>query len=94
MSQIFSCLFLLLIAYNSYQTAKRQGVWSWKEFVIVLVVLGTVPILIVLPLFSSPWLRDKPELATLIATVSILLFVCALAYCLHKFFPAPKKPAP
>ncbi len=53
MSWLFSCLFMLLIAYNTYQSAKRSGQWSWKEFVIVIVALVAFPIVVVVPLLDS-----------------------------------------
>jgi uncharacterized membrane protein HdeD (DUF308 family) len=94
MAQLFSCLFFLGIALNVYYSAKRQGRWSWPQFFVVVVSLVVVPIMIVVPLMDLPWLQDKPGLATLIATSLIILFVCALAYALKKFWPLPNKPTP
>jgi predicted permease len=91
MSWLFSCLFVLLIAYNSYRTAKRNGLWSWKEFAIVIVALVAFPLLVTLAMANMPWLNDKPVLFTLIAEVVIILGVCALALILRKFFPTTKK---
>ncbi len=91
MSWLFSCLFMLLIAYNTYQSAKRSGQWSWKEFVVVIVALVAFPIVVVVPLFNMPWTTKSPALATLIAEVVIFLGVCVLAYALRKFFPKTKK---
>jgi flagellar biogenesis protein FliO len=56
--------------------------------------LVAVPILIVLPLMGVPWLQDKPVLFTVIATGLIILFVCALAYALKRFWPLPNNPGP
>lgn len=94
MSALLSCLFFLAIAYSSYQTAKRQGLWSWKEFLIVIVSLVAVPVLIVLAVFNMPWFKDKPLLATGIVLTLIILFVCALGYVLAKYFPTAKKSKP
>jgi membrane protease YdiL (CAAX protease family) len=94
MGQLLSCLFFLGIAFNTYYAAKRAGRWSWPQFFVVVVALIVVPILIVLPLFHLPWLQDKPVLATLLATALIILFVCALAFALRKFWPLPNKPQP
>jgi hypothetical protein len=90
MSELFSCLFILMIAFNSYQTAKRQGKWSWLEFFIVVAALIVVPILIVFALMAVPWLQDKPVWFTLIATGLIILSVVALALILRKFPPMAK----
>jgi hypothetical protein len=37
------------------------------------------------------WLQDKPVLFTLIDVGLIMLFVCALAFALKKFWPLPDK---
>ncbi len=94
MSWLLSCFFMLIIAYNTYQSAKRSGQWSWKEFVIVIVALVAIPLLVAVPLMKMPWTADRPGLATLLAEVVILLAVCALAYFLRKFFPNGKKSGP
>jgi uncharacterized membrane protein YoaK (UPF0700 family) len=94
MSHLLPLLFFLAVALNTYYSAKRQGRWSWPQFFVVVASLVAVPILIVVPLMSAPWLQDKPVLATLIATSLIMLFVCALAYALKRFWPLPNKPTP
>jgi len=77
MSSLLSVLFFLVIAYNSYQTAKRSGQWNWREFFIVVVALIAFPLVVVVPLFHLQWTTDNPALATLIAEVVIMLSVCA-----------------
>jgi hypothetical protein len=95
MSALLACFFFLAVAFNTYYAAKRQGRWSWPQFVVVVVALIVVPITIVVPLMHMPWLQAKPGLFTLIATSLIILFVCALAYILKKCWPLPhKRPAP
>jgi hypothetical protein len=94
MSALLTCLFFLAIACNTYYAAKRQGRWSWPQFVVVVAALIVVPIAIIVPLMHVSWLDDKPLLFTLIVTSLIMLFVCALAYVLKKCWPLPGKPAP
>jgi len=92
MSAAFSCIFFIALAVNTYYVAKRQGRWSWLQFCVVVVSLVAIPVLILVPLMHLGWLQDKPPLFTLIYTSLILLCVCALAYCLNRFWPLPKKP--
>jgi predicted membrane channel-forming protein YqfA (hemolysin III family) len=87
MSQLLSGLFLVVVAFNTYSAAKRAGRWSWPQFFVVVAALVAVPLLIVLALMDAPGLQDKPVLFTLIATGLIMLFVCALAYALKRFWP-------
>jgi hypothetical protein len=94
MSAIISCLFFLALALNIYFAAKRQGRWSWPQFFVVVAALVAGPILIVVPLMHVPWLKDKPGWFTLIVTSLIMIFVCALAYALKRFWPLPNRPRP
>ena len=94
MSQLLSGLFLVVVAFNTYAAAKRAGRWSWPQFFVVVAALVAVPLLIVLALMDAPGLQDKPVLFTLIATGLIMLFVCALAYALKRFWPLPNNPRP
>jgi len=94
MGQLLSCLFFVAVAVNTYYAAKRAGRWSWPQFFAVVAALVAVPILIVLPLMGVPWLQDRPVLFTVIATGLIILFVCALAYALKRFWPLPNNPGP
>ena len=93
MAHLLPLLFFVAIALNTYYAAKRQGRWSWPQFFGVVVSLVAVPILIIWPLMYLPWLQDRPGWFTLIATSLIILFVCALAYVLKKFWPLPNKAA-
>ena len=95
MGALLACFFFLTIAFNTYRAAKRQGRWSWPQFVVVVVALIVLPITILVPLMHVSWLLDKPAWFTLIATALILLAVCALAFVLKKWWPLPnKRPAP
>jgi uncharacterized membrane protein len=94
MGALLSCLFFLGVAFNTYYAAKRQGRWSWPQFFVVVASLIVVPIAIVVPMIDMPWLQDKPVTFTLIAVSLIILFVCALAYVLKRFWPLPNKPDP
>jgi hypothetical protein len=91
MASLVSCIFVLVVGYNAYYTAKRSGRWSWPQFFVVVAALVVVPILIVVPLANVSWFNDKPGLFTLIVTTLIILFVCALAFALKKYWPLPKK---
>ena len=95
MGALISCIFFVALAINTYYSAKRQGRWSWPQFFVVVAALVVVPIMIVVPLMHVAWLEDKPVWAALIATSLIILFVCALAYALKRFWPLPNdKQAP
>jgi hypothetical protein len=91
MSSLLSCVFILVLAFNTYYAAKRAGRWSWPQFFVVVAALVLVPVLIVLLLMRVAWLQDKPVLFTLIDVGLIMLFVCALAFALKKFWPLPDK---
>jgi hypothetical protein len=91
MIELVICVFVLLIAFNSYRVAKRQGQWSWLKFLIAIVALLALPLVIV-PLLTMPWLKDNPGLATLIVVGLIFLFMGALVYFMRKF--PPKRSAP
>jgi hypothetical protein len=91
MIQLVICVFVLLVAFNSYRVAKRQGQWSWPKFLIVIAALVALSLVIV-PLLTMPWVKDKPGLATLIVVGLIFLFVGALVFFLRKF--PPKRSAP
>jgi hypothetical protein len=84
MIELVICVFVLLIAFNSYRVAKRQGQWSWLKFLIAIVALLALPLVIV-PLLTMPWLKDNPGLATLIVVGLIFLFMGALVYFMRKF---------
>jgi len=92
MGSLLSVVFFLAIAFNTYYAAKRAGRWSWPQFFVVVAALVAVPVLIVRLLAHVPGLLDKPEWFGLIATGLIILFVCAMALALKKFWPLPTKP--
>jgi predicted permease len=94
MIQLVIGVFILLIGFNSYRVAKRQGQWSWLKFLIAIASAVAIPLLIVVPLATMPWLKDKPALATLLMVGLIFLFVAALVYFTRKFSPTTKKSAP
>jgi hypothetical protein len=94
MSWILSCLFFLALAYSSYLSAKRSGLWSWKEFAIVIVTLVSIPLFVTFVLAHIPWLADKPVWFTLIDEVVLFLSVWKLAMVLRKHFPTAKNPRP
>jgi hypothetical protein len=93
MVHLLPLLFFVALALNTYYSAKRQGRWSWPQFVVVVVSLVAGPILIIWPLMHVPWLQDKPLWFTFITTTLIIIFVCALAYALKRLWPLPNKPA-
>jgi hypothetical protein len=92
MGSLLSCVFFLAVAFNAYYAAKRAGRWSWPQFFVIVVALVVIPVLITLSLIRVSWLQNKPELFGLIATGLILLFVCAMAFALKKFWPLPTEP--
>ena len=85
MSALISCIFFLALAFNTYLAAKRQGTWSWPQFLVTVASLVAIPILIILSLKDVKWLIDKPVAFTLIVTGLILSCVCAFAYALNKW---------
>jgi hypothetical protein len=92
MASLLPLLFFVIIAVNTYYSAKRQGRWSWPQFFVVVASLIAIPMLIIWPLMYVPWLQDKPVAFALITTGLIILCVCALAFALNKFWPLRKKP--
>ncbi len=87
MTNLLPLLFFAAVAVNAYYTAKRQGRWSWPQFLVVVASLVTCPVLIVWLVMNFPGLQHRPGVTTLISVTLILLFVCVLAYVLKKFWP-------
>jgi uncharacterized membrane protein len=92
MSTLLTCLFFLVLAFNTYHAAKRAGRWSWPQFFVVVATLVAVPVVLVQVIKNVAWLQDKPGLFTLVLVSLILLSVGALAYALNKYWPLPNKP--
>jgi len=92
MGSLLSVVFFLALAFNVYYAAKRDGRWSWPQFFVVVAALVVVPVLLVQLLMRWSWLQNKPVLFTLIDVGLIMLFVCAMAFALKKFWPLPNKP--
>jgi hypothetical protein len=92
MGSLVAVVFYLALAFNVYYAAKRAGRWSWPQFFVVVAALVVVPVLLVQLLMRWSWLQDKPVLFTLIDVGLIMLFVCAMAFALKKFWPLPAKP--
>jgi hypothetical protein len=82
MGSLIAVVFYLALAFNVYYAAKRAGRWSWPQFFVVVAGLVVVPVLLLRLLMRWSWLQDK----------LIMLFVCAMAFALKKFWPLPAKP--
>jgi hypothetical protein len=85
MSALISVFFFVALAFNTYLAAKRQGTWSWPQFLVTVASLVAIPILIIFSLMHVKWLLERPAAFTLIVSSLILLCVCAFAYALNNW---------
>ena len=77
--------FVLMIAYSQYKHAKRNGMWSWYGFLIVIGSFGLFGLAFIIPVVNSTTLEAHPGVMITVLLSGILVFVSGLIYWARRY---------
>jgi hypothetical protein len=77
--------FVLAIAYSQYKHAKRDGMWSWYGFLVVIGSVGLFTLAFLIPAVNSTTLEAHPGVMITVLLSGILGFVAGLIYWARKY---------
>jgi len=85
MGALISALWLLFFAYSSYKQSKKDGSWSWRNFVTLIGLVAVLLFCLIIPVVNSKTLEARPGLMMTVLFGGIVLFVVGIILIARKW---------